>query len=75
MRERNVLNVRQHVAHRRTVDENNRSLEYGEASLLCKTFKTNPNARDAKGWNATAIATFRHAKARGPSPPCVRRVA
>lgn len=26
------------------------------------TFKTNVNARDAKGWNATAIAVFHHSK-------------
>ena len=29
-------------------------------SMEAKTFKTNVNARDAKGWNALAIASFRH---------------
>ena len=28
--------------------------------MEAKTFKTNVNARDAKGWNALAIASFRH---------------
>jgi len=35
--------------HWRTIDEGNHFLEPGELSLEAKTFKTNVNARDAKG--------------------------
>mmetsp|Transcript_25006 Transcript_25006/g.51371 ORF Transcript_25006/g.51371 Transcript_25006/m.51371 type:complete len:265 (-) Transcript_25006:279-1073(-) len=48
------------LTHGRTIDEGNIYLEPGEESLAAKTFKCNVNARDAKGWNASAIACFRH---------------
>lgn len=48
------------LTHGASIDEGNVFLEPGEESLESKTFKCNVNARDAKGWNATAIACFRH---------------
>ena len=50
------------LTHHKTVDEDNMFLEPGESSMEARTFRTNVNARDAKGWNAAAIATFRKSK-------------
>lgn len=36
-------------------------LREGELSVLAKTFKTNPNSRDLKGWTCVAIAVFHDA--------------
>ena len=50
------------IAHHKTVDEDNIFLEPGESSMEAKTFKTNVNAKDAKGWNCVAIAVFHDSK-------------
>ena len=38
------------LTHHKTVDEDDMFLEPGESSMEARTFRTNVNARDAKGW-------------------------
>lgn len=46
------------LTHWKDCDKDRWDLAEGEMSTEAKTFKTNPNARDLKGWNCACIAVF-----------------
>lgn len=46
------------LTHWKTCDADRWDLVEGELSMEAKVFKTNPNARDLKGWSPACIAVF-----------------
>jgi hypothetical protein len=51
------------LTHWKECDNNNPFLKAEEESWEKRTFKSDPNCRDAKGWNCAAIAAFHESKA------------
>jgi hypothetical protein len=56
------------VTHWKECDKERWDIPQGAMSTEARVFKTNPNARDLKGWNCAAIAVFHNAKVRGGRP-------